>query len=67
MKFVLVNGRMPYSQAFCACCCDPIGDSYLHDLVTHFSYCNHDCYLGYREMPEPGLQRHVSTPNTRVS
>jgi hypothetical protein len=32
MKFVLVNGRTPRPQSFCALCCEPIGESYLRDL-----------------------------------
>ena len=67
MMFVLVNGRTPSSRSFCAWCCEPVGDSYLRELATRFSYCNHDCYLCHCRMPDPMLQRHVSTPNTRVS
>jgi len=67
MKFVLVNGRTPRPQSFCAWCCEPIGESYLRELATHFSHCNHDCYRCHCRMPDPVLQRHVSTPNARVS
>ena len=58
MRFVLVNGRTPCSQSFCAWCCDRIGNSYLRDLATRFSYCNHDCYLCHCRIPDPVLQRH---------
>jgi hypothetical protein len=58
MRFVLVNGRTPCSRSFCAWCCEPVGDSYLRELATHFSYCNHDCYLAHCRMPDPVLQRH---------
>jgi hypothetical protein len=34
MKFVLVNGRTPRPQSFCALCCEPIGESYLRELTT---------------------------------
>ena len=34
MKFVLVNGRTPRPQSFCAVCCKPIGESYLRELTT---------------------------------
>jgi hypothetical protein len=40
MTFVLVNGRAPRSQSLCAWCCEPIGESYLRELTTHFSYCD---------------------------
>jgi hypothetical protein len=36
MRFVLVNGRTPPPQSFCAWCCEPIGESYLRELATHF-------------------------------
>jgi hypothetical protein len=39
MRFVLVNGRTPRSRSFCAWCCEPVGDSYLRELATRFSYC----------------------------
>src|ERR1700730_3975040 len=34
MKFVLVNGRTPRPESFCALCCEPIGESYLRELTT---------------------------------
>src|SRR5215831_2453147 len=46
MKFVLVNGRTPRPQSFCALCCEPIGESYLRELTTRLSYCDHECYAG---------------------
>ena len=47
MKFVLVNGRSPRADSFCALCCEPIGESYLRELTTRLSYCNYECYLGH--------------------
>ena len=47
MKFVLVNGRIPRPESFCALCCEPIGESYLRELATRLSYCDHKCYLGH--------------------
>jgi hypothetical protein len=46
MRFVLVNGRTPREQSLCTWCCEPIGESYLRELVTRLSYCDHRCYLG---------------------
>jgi hypothetical protein len=46
MKFVLVNGRTPRPQSFCALCCEPIGESYLREIATRLSYCDHQCYAG---------------------
>src|SRR5262249_25381911 len=34
IKFVLVNGRTPRPQSFCALCCEAIGESYLRELTT---------------------------------
>jgi hypothetical protein len=45
MKFVLVNGRTPRPQSFCALCCEPIGQSYLREISTRLSYCDHMCYV----------------------
>jgi hypothetical protein len=56
MKFMLVNGRTPRSHSFCAMCCDPIGESYLRELGTGLSYCNHDCYIGNIKIHVPALQ-----------
>jgi hypothetical protein len=48
MKFVLVNGRTPCPQSFCALCCEPIGESYLREIATRLSYCGPKCYLDQR-------------------
>jgi hypothetical protein len=50
MKFILVNGRTPRPQSFCALCCEPIGETYLRDIATWLSYCDHRCYLGQRKL-----------------
>jgi hypothetical protein len=47
MKFVLVNGRSPKPQSFCALCCDSIGESYLREIATRLSYCDHTCYVDH--------------------
>jgi hypothetical protein len=47
MKFVLVNGRTPHPQSFCALCCEPIGASYLRELRTSRCYCDERCYFGH--------------------
>jgi hypothetical protein len=47
MKFLLVNGRKPRSQSYCAnhLCYEPIGENYLRELATQFTYCEHKCYV----------------------
>jgi hypothetical protein len=59
MKFLLVNGRTPNPQSFCAFCCDPIRESYLRELATGLSYCDHSCYLGNGKIAVPALQYHA--------
>lgn len=44
MKFVLVNGRTPSPESFCAVCCGPIGERYLREIGTRLSYCSPKCY-----------------------
>ena len=59
MKFVLVNGRTPRPQSFCTMCCEPIGESYLREIETRLSYCDHKCYLGRCMGTVPALQYHA--------
>jgi hypothetical protein len=49
MRFVLVNGRTPCRQSFCALCCKPIGASYLREIETRLSYCDDRCYAAHYE------------------
>jgi len=59
MKFVVVNGRTPRQQTRCALCRELIGKSYLRELTTRLSYCDHGCYVGRRETATPALQKHA--------
>jgi len=59
MKFVLVNGRTPRTQSFCALCCESIGESYLRDIATQLAYCNHKCYVDCSKVPVLALQYHA--------
>ena len=47
MRFILVNGRTPRPEAFCVMCCQPIKKSYLREIGTHLTYCDHDCYADH--------------------
>ena len=45
MKFVLVNGRMPFRKCLCMSCAVPIGEGgYLREIRTRFCYCGAECY-----------------------
>jgi hypothetical protein len=57
MKVVLINGRTPRLQSFCALCCEPIGESYLRELTRHLTYCDHKCYLGHCKVAVQMLQK----------
>jgi hypothetical protein len=57
MKFVLVNGRTPCPQSFCALCCKPIGASYLRKLTTGLSYCDDRCYVGHCKAAAPAVKK----------
>ena len=59
MKFVLVNGRTPRPQSFCAFCCELIGESYLRELTTRLSHCDHECYAGEGKFAASILQNHA--------
>jgi hypothetical protein len=47
VRFILVNGRKPRPQAFCAMCDQPIEKSYLREIGTHLIYCDHSCYADH--------------------
>jgi hypothetical protein len=55
MKFVVVNGRTPRPQSFCTLCCEPIADSYLREVETRLSYCDHECYFAHCGLAVPAL------------
>jgi hypothetical protein len=59
MKFVLVNGRTPRPQCFCALCYEWIGESYLRELATRLSYCDYQCYAGHCEVSARTLRKHA--------
>ncbi len=59
MKFIVVNGRTPRPQSFCALCCEPIGESYLREIATRLSYCDHKCYVDHSNVLILALQNHA--------
>jgi len=59
MKFIVVNGRTPRPQSFCALCCEPIGGCYLREIATRLSSCDHECYLEHRKIAVSALQYHA--------
>ena len=49
MRFVLVNGRMPYPRSLCTMCCKQIVGSYLREIETGLTYCDDKCYFEHCE------------------
>jgi len=47
MRFVLVNGRTPCLKSICVLCGEPISASYLREVGTQLTYCDHDCYADH--------------------
>ncbi len=67
MRFILVNGRTPCRQSFCALCCEPIGTSYLREIATRLSYCDHDCYTQHCEGAVQALENHATATYARLA
>jgi hypothetical protein len=65
VKFVLVNGRTPSPQSFCALCCEPIGESYLRDITTRHAYCDHQCYVGHCNVTAAAIERRACQEHDR--
>jgi hypothetical protein len=66
MRFILVNGRTPRPQSLCVLCCRPIGGSYLREIETRLSYCDHDCYSDHCKRAVQALERHHIAQWSRV-
>jgi hypothetical protein len=47
VRFILVNGRSPQRRSFCVMCDQPIATSYLREIGTDLTYCNHNCYVDH--------------------
>jgi len=57
--FVLVNGRRPRPQSFCAFCCKSIGTAYLREFKTRLSYCDDRCYAEHCTDAILALENHA--------
>jgi hypothetical protein len=65
MQFVLVNGRVPRPESSCVMCCEPIGESYLREIATRFSYCSLKCYATHCKLGVPVISSHVKASDIR--
>lgn len=56
MRFIFVNGRTPRHDAYCALCCDKIGDAYVREMRTRLLYCDELCYRGQVKFCQRALE-----------
>jgi hypothetical protein len=59
IRFVVVNNRVPRADALCVVCGTKIEQTYVHELQTHFLYCDAQCFAGYQKMMVPTRARRV--------
>ena len=59
IRFVVVNNRAPQADALCALCGTKVKQAYVHELQTHFLYCDAQCFAGYQKMMVPARARRV--------
>jgi len=59
IRFVVVNNRVPRADALCALCGTKIEQAYVHELQTHFLYCDAQCLAAYQKMMVPARARRV--------
>jgi hypothetical protein len=49
-RFVLVNNRIPRTDANCALCCAKIEAGYVREPQTRLVYCSPRCFAGHGKM-----------------
>jgi hypothetical protein len=56
-KFILVNDRVPRTDAYCAMCCEPIEQGYVREAQTRLLYCDARCFAGHEKLSTLALER----------
>jgi hypothetical protein len=56
-KFILVNDRVPRTDAYCAMCCEPIEQGYVREAQTRLLYCDPRCFAGHEKLSILSLER----------
>ena len=56
-KFVLVNDRVPRTDAYCALCCEPIEQGYVRETQTRLLYCDVQCFAGHEKLAMLSLEK----------
>jgi len=59
MRFILVNDRRPRQDAYCALCCEKIGETYVREIQTRLLYCDHLCHAGHVKGAVLALEYHA--------
>jgi hypothetical protein len=49
-RFVLVNERVPRTDANCALCCGKLERGYVRNPQTRLVYCNLHCFTGHEKV-----------------
>jgi hypothetical protein len=49
-RFILVNERVPRTDANCALCCAKLERGYVRNPQTRLVYCNPHCFTGHEKM-----------------
>jgi hypothetical protein len=49
-RFVLVNERVPRTDANCALCCAKLEKGYVRDPLTRLVYCDPHCFTGHEKI-----------------
>jgi len=57
--FLMVNGRTPSPNSFCALCCEPIRQNYLREVATRLCYCDHQCYAAHCDGADQALKNYA--------
>jgi hypothetical protein len=58
-RFVLVNDRVPRTDANCALCCAKIERGYVREPHTRLVYCDAQCFAGHGKMAVTALVSHA--------
>ena len=49
-RFILVNERVPRTDANCALCCAKLERGYVRNPQTRLVYCNPHCFTGHEKL-----------------
>ncbi|HEY5066517.1 MAG TPA: hypothetical protein VIJ04_17050 [Xanthobacteraceae bacterium] len=59
MRYIIVNDRVPRSDAYCALCTEKIVESYVREPQTRLLYCDAACFRGHEKMAVLAIEHHA--------